>query len=79
MGTGLVRVSIAVKTHHDHGNRDKGQHLIGVGLQILRFSPLSAWQHIGRHGLEQLRVLHPSQKEARRRLAKLTTTATHFP
>ena len=49
----LVRVSIATKRHHDQGNSYKG-HLIGVGLQVQRFSPLSlweeAWQHPGRHG-----------------------------
>jgi hypothetical protein len=29
-----------------------GQHLIGAGQQLQRFSPLSlrAWQHPGRHG-----------------------------
>ena len=40
----LVRVSIAVKKHHDHGNSYKGRDLIGHGeahLQVQRFSPLS--------------------------------------
>ena len=50
----LVRVSIAVKRHYDHGNSYKGKHLIGAGLWFQRFSPLSswwgAWQHVGRHG-----------------------------
>ena len=32
----LVRVSIAVKIEHDRGNKVK--HLIGTGLQFLRFS-----------------------------------------
>ena len=30
----LVRVSIAVKRHHDHGNSYKRKHLIGAGLQF---------------------------------------------
>jgi hypothetical protein len=37
----LVRVSIAVKRDHDQGNSYKGKHLIGAGLQILRFSLVS--------------------------------------
>jgi hypothetical protein len=32
-----LRVSIAVKRHHDYGNSYKGQHIIGVGLLVLRF------------------------------------------
>jgi hypothetical protein len=50
---GCLRVSIAVKRHHNQGNSYKGKHLTGAGLQVLRFSPLSwreAWQHPGRHG-----------------------------
>ena len=50
----LVRVSIALKRHHDQGNSYKGQHLIGADLQVQRFSPLTsrwkAWQDTGRHG-----------------------------
>jgi hypothetical protein len=50
----LVRVSIAVIRHHNHGNSYKGKHLTGVGLQFQRFSSLlswwEAWQHAGRHG-----------------------------
>ena len=30
----LVRISIAVKRHQDHGNSYKGQHSIGPGLQF---------------------------------------------
>ena len=45
---------IAVKRHHDHGNSYKGQHLIGTGLQVQRFSSLSSrweeWQRPGRCG-----------------------------
>lgn len=37
----LVRVSIPVQRHHDQGDSYNGQHLIGPGLQIQRFSPLS--------------------------------------
>jgi hypothetical protein len=40
--------------HHDQDNSYKGQHLIGAGLQVQRFCPLSSmqevWQHPGRHG-----------------------------
>jgi hypothetical protein len=50
----LVKVSIAANRHHDQGNSYKEQHLIGAGLQVQRFSPLSsrqgAWQRPGRHG-----------------------------
>jgi hypothetical protein len=49
----LAGVSIAVKRHHDQSNSEKGQHLIGAGLLVLRSSLLSwweAWQHPGRHG-----------------------------
>ena len=50
----LVRVSTAMRRHHDQGNSYKGKHLIGTGLQFERFSPLSswweAWQHTVRHG-----------------------------
>ena len=48
----LVRVSIAVKRHHDQGKSYKG-HLIGAGSQFQRFSPLtSRWEHGAsrRHG-----------------------------
>jgi hypothetical protein len=47
-------VSIAIRRQHDQGNSYKGQHLVGVDLQVQRFSPLSSWgevwQHPGRHG-----------------------------
>jgi hypothetical protein len=49
----IVRVSFAVKRHHDRGKSYKGQHLIGAGLQVQSFSPLSsrqkAWQYPHRH------------------------------
>ena len=47
-----LRVSIAVKRLHNQGNSQRGQHLIGAGLQFQRFSSLSWWearQHEGRH------------------------------
>jgi hypothetical protein len=40
----LVRVSIAVKRHHDQGRIYKGQYLIGTALYFQRFHPLSSWQ-----------------------------------
>jgi hypothetical protein len=44
----------AVNRHHDQGKSYKKQHLLGAGLQVQRFSPLSlrwgAWQYPGRHG-----------------------------
>ena len=56
--------------YHDQGNSCKGQHLIGSGLQVQRFSPFSSkWQHLGRHGAAELRVLHLHLKAAIRRLA----------
>ena len=52
----LVRVSNAVKRHHDQGNSSNGYHFIVIGLQGLRFTPLSLWwearQHAGRHDAE---------------------------
>jgi hypothetical protein len=67
----LVWVSIAVKRHHDQGNSYKG-HLIGAGLQVQRFSPLSPRQEHGslQAGIvrKELRVLHFDQKTSRRRL-----------
>lgn len=58
----LVRVSIAVKTHHDHSISHKGKHSTGAGSRLQRFSPLSswreAWQHAGRNGSgKELRIL----------------------
>jgi hypothetical protein len=35
-----------VNRHHDQGKSYKKQHLIGAGLQVQRFSPLSSrWEH----------------------------------
>ena len=67
----LVRVT-AVNRHHDQGKSNKGQHLIGAGLQIQRLSPVPSRQ---RHGSiqagivqEKLRVLHLYLKAACERL-----------
>jgi hypothetical protein len=68
----IVRVPIALKRHQDQGNSYKGQHLIGAGLSILRFSPLSSRQEHGSMQagmvLEELRILHLHPKEAGSRL-----------
>ena len=69
----LVRVSIAVKRHHDQSNSSKRSHLIGVGLQVQRFSSLSSRQEHGSMwagmALEELRVLHLVLKANRRLLS----------
>ena len=64
MGCVLVRVSIAVKRHHDHGISYKGRHIIVVAL--LWFRDLVHYHHGGKQGSMQadrvldkeLRVLH---------------------
>jgi hypothetical protein len=49
----FVSVTPSMGVLFDQGNSYKGKHLIGAGLQFLRFNPLSseqeAWQHTGRH------------------------------
>ena len=66
----LVRVSIAVNRHHDQGNSYEGQQLIGAGLQLQRFSPLSSrWEHgsvKAGMALEEPRVLHLVLRAKRR-------------
>jgi hypothetical protein len=61
-----------VNRHHDQCKSYKGQHLIGAGLQVQRFSPLSSrWKHGSiQAGMMQaeLRVLHLHLKAARGRL-----------
>jgi hypothetical protein len=51
-----------VDRHHDQCKSYKGQHLIGAGLQVQRFSPLPSRQEHGsvQAGMVQaeLRVLH---------------------
>jgi hypothetical protein len=62
----------AANRHHDQGNSHKGQCLIGAGLQVQRFSPLSRQEHGSIQTdvmLEELRVLHLHPKADRRRLA----------
>jgi hypothetical protein len=63
-------VSIAINKHHDQNNSYKGQHLIGAGLWVQRFSSLSSrWEHGSIQtdmGLEELRVLHLHPKADRR-------------
>jgi hypothetical protein len=58
-----------VSRHHDQGNSYKGL-LIGAGLQVQRFNPLSSrWEHGGiQAGMvqEELRVLHLHLKAASR-------------
>jgi hypothetical protein len=62
-----------VNRHHDQGKSYKGQHLIGVGLQVWRFSPLSSRQEHGSIEAgsvqEELRILHLHLKAAIRLLA----------
>jgi hypothetical protein len=60
--------------HQDQGNSYKGQHLIGAGLKVQRFSPLlSSRQEHGsiQAGIvqEELRVLHLHLKAASRILS----------
>jgi hypothetical protein len=66
----IVRVSIAVKRPCNQSNSYKGQHLIGAGLQVQRFSPLSSRQEHSnvraKVGLEELKVLHFVPKANRR-------------
>ena len=86
----LVWVFIAVKRQYDQGNSYKGQHLIGAGFQVLRFSPFSswqeAWQSAGRHGAGGA-VRSTSYSEgkqntgfqaARQRVSKPTPIVIHF-
>jgi hypothetical protein len=62
-----------VNKHHDQGKSYKEQHLIGAGLQVQRFSPLSSSREHGsiQAGMvqEELRVLHLHLKAASRILA----------
>lgn len=54
----LVRVSIAIKGHHDHSHSYKEQHLTRTGLRVQRLGPLSsfeeAWWCAGRHSTEEV-------------------------
>jgi hypothetical protein len=69
----LVRVLLLSTDTTTKATHNKGQHLIGAGLQVQRFSPLSSRQE---HGsiqadmrLEELRIPPLVLKAARRRLA----------
>ena len=56
---GLSKGFSAVDRHHDQDNSYKGQHLIGAGLKVQRFSPLSRQEHGSIQAgmvLEKLRV-----------------------
>jgi hypothetical protein len=61
----------AVNRHHDQGKSYKKQHLIGAGLQVQRFSPLSSrWEHGSIQAVmvqAELRVLclHPKAASGR--------------
>jgi hypothetical protein len=61
------------RTRLAQGNSYTGKHLIGAGLQVQRFSPLSSGQEHGniQAGMvqEELRVLHLHLKAASRILA----------
>ena len=72
--------------HHDQGKSYKKQHLIGAGLQVQRFSPLSSmWEHgsiWAGMAQEELRVLclHPKAASGRltsRQLGWGSYTHTH--
>jgi hypothetical protein len=59
-----------VNRHHDQNNSYKEQYLIGAGLQVQRFCPLSSRQEHGSIqtdlGVEELRVLTFVPKAASR-------------
>ena len=68
--------------HHDQGISYKGLNLIGAGLQLQRFTPLSSRQEHGSVqadvGLEELRVPLLVLKAARIRVLKPMPTMTHL-
>ena len=88
--TVLVRVSIAVKRHHDQGNFYKGQYLIKAALQLQRFGQSTSWQEACQHprwhgacGAESYGVLfslQPGQNDScsLSRASKPTPTVMHF-
>ena len=65
----------AVNRHHDQDNSYKGQHLIGIGLQVQRFSSLSSrWEYGSIQAdmvQKELRILHLHLKAARRSMASM--------
>ena len=68
----------------------EGEHLIGAGLQVQRFSPLSSRQEHGSHGRHGIGIFENSTscskvkqektsiQAARRRVYKPTPTLSHF-
>jgi hypothetical protein len=62
----------AVNRHHDQSKSYRRQHLIGTGLQVQRFSPLSSRQEHGSIQAymvqKELRVFHLHLKAASRTL-----------
>jgi len=80
-----------VNRHHDKCKFYKGQHLIGAGLEVQRFSQFSSrWEHgIIQEGMVQEEQSSTSSPEgsqeltehpqaAKKRVSKLTPTVTHF-
>ena len=69
--------------HHDQCKSDKGQHLIGAGLQVQKFSPVSSRQEHGsvQAGMvqEELRVLHLHLNVTRKRMAPMWLGGPHCP
>lgn len=58
----LVRVSIAIKRCHDHGNTYKRQHSIGAGLQVQRFSGKYGYPKTDMVMEKKLSTLHPDTR-----------------
>jgi hypothetical protein len=59
-----------IKKNNNNKKQNKTKHLIGAGLQVQRFSPLSRWEHDSiQAGMaqEELRVLclHPKAASGR--------------
>jgi hypothetical protein len=71
IGECLSHSSIAVKRHHDHGNSCKRRYLIGSGLQLQKFIPLSSWRgswwHIGKHSAGEVAESSTSGSAGRER------------
>lgn len=51
----FVRVSVAAKRHHDHGNFYRGTHLIGVAR--IQFRGSVHYLHAGEHGSMQANMV----------------------
>ena len=65
----LVRISIAVKRHHGHGNSYKRKHFFGVAhfqfRGLAHYHQGTTWWHVGRHdaGAENPYILIQKQQE----------------